>query len=361
MESLEKNVIRKAEAVNINSLSVEERYIQAMNGAGYELIETKPDSMVTVTFKNNDSDQTIGFDGWELVGQYLQDIGKTEKEVKNEIEEYVQMYNEFNLDENSNIVKEDLLKKCSIIVGKLLENNGYERGKIENKWLKKNEKTENINSLLKEEIEEYVQMYNDQVEINDIFMKEFILVDILLESNGYIRNKNETQWLDNKKDLKIEEMAAKLDEFMYDYDSYEYFDVVGIGNHDRAEAVEKIIRDFSSGNVLAYDTTIKNILEHEDHLLEDEKVFLNEMSAFIKDTKNQILDQSLNEKEYDIEITETLSRTIRVKAESLEGALSQVEDSYKNEEIILSAEDFIEVHYEDITDYSISNKVELER
>ncbi len=42
----------------------------------------------------------------------------------------------------------------------------------------------------------------------------------------------------------------------------------------------------------------------------------------------------------DINIQETLSRTVTVKAESIEDAIMQVDEMYKNEEIILDYADY---------------------
>lgn len=46
-------------------------------------------------------------------------------------------------------------------------------------------------------------------------------------------------------------------------------------------------------------------------------------------------------KEFDIEITEELSRTVTVKAETIGEAIEQVMDQYKRGEIVLAAEDFV--------------------
>lgn len=47
-------------------------------------------------------------------------------------------------------------------------------------------------------------------------------------------------------------------------------------------------------------------------------------------------------KKYRIEITETLSRTIEVEAESEEVAVKKVRQMYRNGDIILDASDYIE-------------------
>lgn len=46
-------------------------------------------------------------------------------------------------------------------------------------------------------------------------------------------------------------------------------------------------------------------------------------------------------REFDIEVSELLSRTVKVKAESLGDAIDQVMEKYKKGEIVLDAEDFV--------------------
>lgn len=50
-------------------------------------------------------------------------------------------------------------------------------------------------------------------------------------------------------------------------------------------------------------------------------------------------------KTYKIEVKETLSRIIEIEAHSEEEAFSKVEDLYKKQEIVLSAEDFVETEF----------------
>lgn len=46
-------------------------------------------------------------------------------------------------------------------------------------------------------------------------------------------------------------------------------------------------------------------------------------------------------KEFDIEVSELLSRTVKVKAETLGDAIEKVMEQYKKGEIVLDAEDFV--------------------
>lgn len=44
---------------------------------------------------------------------------------------------------------------------------------------------------------------------------------------------------------------------------------------------------------------------------------------------------------FKLEITETLSRDVEVEAETLEEAIAHLKKAYRNEEIILGADDFV--------------------
>jgi len=48
---------------------------------------------------------------------------------------------------------------------------------------------------------------------------------------------------------------------------------------------------------------------------------------------------------YKVEVKETLARLIDVEAENEEGAIRKVREQYKNEKIVLSAEDFIDTEF----------------
>ena len=55
-------------------------------------------------------------------------------------------------------------------------------------------------------------------------------------------------------------------------------------------------------------------------------------------------------KEYTIEITEILQRQIKIKAENYTEAIDKAEEMYRNEEIILDAEDLVDSGVEIIED-----------
>ena len=50
-------------------------------------------------------------------------------------------------------------------------------------------------------------------------------------------------------------------------------------------------------------------------------------------------------KQYDVEITETLQRTISFEANSREEALTKVKEKMRNEEVVLDSNDYIDTEY----------------
>lgn len=53
-------------------------------------------------------------------------------------------------------------------------------------------------------------------------------------------------------------------------------------------------------------------------------------------------------KEYEVEVRETLSRKVKVIADNEEEAISEVEDLYYDCKIILDAEDYVGVEFENV-------------
>lgn len=49
--------------------------------------------------------------------------------------------------------------------------------------------------------------------------------------------------------------------------------------------------------------------------------------------------------EYEVEIEKILQRTIKVQAKSKEEAVTIVKEKYRNEEIVLTVDDFIDVEF----------------
>ncbi len=53
---------------------------------------------------------------------------------------------------------------------------------------------------------------------------------------------------------------------------------------------------------------------------------------------------------YKIEIKETLSRIVKVKAKSVDDAVLMVKEMYEREEIVLSSDDFVMTEFDDCTE-----------
>lgn len=55
--------------------SMEQRYTEAMQMAGYDPVEVPEGSLATVMFQNRMTKETTGWDGWESVGGFLEELG----------------------------------------------------------------------------------------------------------------------------------------------------------------------------------------------------------------------------------------------------------------------------------------------
>ena len=68
------------------------------------------------------------------------------------------------------------------------------------------------------------------------------------------------------------------------------------------------------------------------------------------------------EKYYLVTVEETLSRTVKVKADNLDEAYRKVKDAYRECEIVLDADDFVdaEITARKVTDEELSYYEELE-
>lgn len=56
-------------------------------------------------------------------------------------------------------------------------------------------------------------------------------------------------------------------------------------------------------------------------------------------------------KKYRIEVEETLERVVEVEANSVDEAIDKVHEMYKNEEIVLDENDFMDVEFREYVDY----------
>ena len=61
-------------------------------------------------------------------------------------------------------------------------------------------------------------------------------------------------------------------------------------------------------------------------------------------------------KTFEIEVQEFLARVIKVKAETVDDAISIISNKYKKEEILLDNNDYIDVSFEDINSISVDDE-----
>ena len=60
-------------------------------------------------------------------------------------------------------------------------------------------------------------------------------------------------------------------------------------------------------------------------------------------------------KTFYISVTETLKRTVEVRAEDKWEAIQKVTDAYHDEQIVLDSEDYVDVDFHDETEETINN------
>lgn len=73
----------------------------------------------------------------------------------------------------------------------------------------------------------------------------------------------------------IQKFAIRLDNFIYDYDTYGYWDTIGSDADDRITEQNRLTQDIENGNIRSYSDQIKAMLEDNDN--ETEIIELNEM------------------------------------------------------------------------------------
>lgn len=66
-------------------------------------------------------------------------------------------------------------------------------------------------------------------------------------------------------------------------------------------------------------------------------------------------------KVYQIEIEETLQKVVKIKADSLDDAISIAEERYRNEEYILNEDNFMGAEFREYKDEIIKQKNKKER
>lgn len=110
---------------------------------------------------------------------------------------------------------------------------------------------------------------------------------------------------------------------------------------------------YENGDVIDIGISIsKN--EDYDKLAED---FLEEYERLkdleIRDDGLIISSKSL--KTFYISVTETLKKTVEVRAEDKYEAIQKVSDAYHDEQIVLDSDDYVDVDFDDVTDDTIYN------
>lgn len=84
----------------------------------------------------------------------------------------------------------------------------------------------------------------------------------------------------------------------------------------------------------------------KDVLIKLKEAYIEASDALNTLSSNKEEKEPQEEKEYCVNVTETLSRYVKVLAKSANEAVCKVYDDYHNEDIVLTADDFTEVSIE---------------
>lgn len=110
---------------------------------------------------------------------------------------------------------------------------------------------------------------------------------------------------------------------------------------------------YKNGDVVDIEVSIsKN--ENYDKLAE---YFLKEYEG-LKDLEirdDGLIISSKPLKTFYISVTETLKKTVEVRAEDKYEAIQKVSDAYHDEQVVLDSDDFVDVDFDDVTDDTIYN------
>ena len=124
-----------------------------------------------------------------------------------------------------------------------------------------------------------------------------------------------------------DDMRTDLDYINAPY--YENGDVIDIGIHiSKNEDYDKLAEDF-----LEEYEKIKDLEIRDDGLIISSKPL----------------------KTFYISVTETLKKTVEVRAEDKYEAIQKVSDAYHDEQIVLDSDDYVDVDFDDVTDDTIYN------
>lgn len=446
--------IARGEYLSITSnLSMEKRYVEAMQLAGYEKIELPEDDMATVGFQNPLTGKKILSDGWEGIPDQLEEMDVQDTFLAELIDRLIHLENRFSY---YALDVEDADKKgpSAYFYGNLtdtLEQYHQFRG---NKLIGIHASEENGKEthlvVSAFDLKKQQHMIRDYLEIN-FYAVDFIgqnretimnmyepLADRLYHENAYeltykalidmkegavaemekeyfcrVANNHRPQdyleiTMKNLSELEmvIEVQVVHANEVLYTngytmdiWDMAQKDKIPGFNWNQEFESllgirslVDRLDTDYSQGFTI-YSNDLSKGVTLQDHFgnlaLEGYDAYPSEPVSFTGDLQNilngmtedekealvqgvevardynqeipeadqrlyeAIIEERSNSREYEVEIKEEVSKTIKVRANSMEAAVMSVKQQYRAGEIVLGADDFIEVKIEPVSKENI--------
>lgn len=309
--------------VFIADMDWQQKLTEAMNLLGYERIELDRDSFSTIGFRNLETDKEVTVSEWDEIYDFIiENIPKNniKAELIEELVKFDRKIQFYMLELSNNVSEvfhtfygnlEDIYERYQRFpAGKVIGIHITEGNDEEHIAVGRYSATENKYEVLDERLfkEKIWYRFGSKEELEACYMN--------LKELGY-ENKNIP--LSKVEEVSEDEILESLKNMTED--EKEAF----IGSVE-------IRRDWSDP-----------VSEYESKLYD----------AIINERSNK----SIEQKEYEIEIIETISRVVKIQSDSEEVARLTVKDMYKNGEIVLNENDFIEVSFEPYN----SKKKEIEQ
>lgn len=142
-----------------------------------------------------------------------------------------------------------------------------------------------------EEIEKEVKKPSFQpVQMNFMdYMRNQDEVDLNEKVEEKVESENFASYPLNKGDRKDElyDLAVKIDEIGYDFDTYDYVDSVGTESEERQNSINQIYGDLQTGNVSAYISSLNEMVEEDAEDTESIKQVLTQLEDKKIDTQSK--------------------------------------------------------------------------
>lgn len=108
----------------------------------------------------------------------------------------------------------------------------------------------------------------------------------------YEKTFDNPEWINSFDKSEVEVLATEIDQFTFDYDTYEYKDNVS----DREYNVEIIKKDLLSGNTEHFNEYLKDVISENENMVDEAKALLDKIEKFESRNEEQNLEANTHRK-----------------------------------------------------------------